>query len=116
MVRRYVGALFAAVVLLAGSTVMPVGAAEQNPQLEVGAAQPAREVGVTLIATAVNSVYVPLRFALTVTAAVLGGWIGLINGGDAGAAAALWDNADGDAFVTPEMIEHRRWPRLGRAR
>ncbi|GBD26456.1 hypothetical protein HRbin30_01788 [bacterium HR30] len=92
------------------------GAAEQNPQLEVGHVRPAQELGVTLAATLVNSVYVPLRFALTTTAAVVGGAVGLLNGGEPDAAAAIWENADGDAFVTPSMIEQRRWPRLGRRR
>jgi len=68
------------------------------------------------VAPALKSVCVRVRFALTAPAAVVVGCVGLINGGDADAAAAVWANADGDAFVTPDMIEHRRWPRLGRSR
>lgn len=94
----------------------PLRAAEQNPQLEVGSARPAHELGAAVAATVANSVYVPVRFAMTVGAAVFGGCVALINGGDAEAAAAIWENADGEAFITPSMIEQRRWPRFGRAR
>lgn len=95
-------------------TPSPAQAAEQNPQLEVGPPRPAQQLSITLAATLLNSVYVPLRFALTATAAVAGGCVGLLNGGEPAAAAAVWDNADGEAFITPSMIEQRRWPRLGR--
>jgi len=116
MMTRFLLSLVATTVLILPGSTVPVRAAEQNPQLEVGPPRPVRELGATLAATALNSVYVPVRFALTATAAVVGGCVGLINGGDADAAAAVWANADGDAFVTPDMIEHRRWPRLGRSR
>ncbi|GIW44104.1 MAG: hypothetical protein KatS3mg077_1386 [Candidatus Binatia bacterium] len=100
--------------LLSGAvSVRPLSAAEQNPQLEVGPPRPAQDLGITLVTSLVNSVYVPARLALTTAAAIVGGFVGLVNGGNLDAAAAIWQTADGDAFVTPSMIEQRRWPRLG---
>jgi hypothetical protein len=61
-------------------------------------------------AIAINLVYVPVRFAVTVAGAVLGGVEGFISCGDVGAAHEIFGLTDGSQVITPAMLEGReRW-------
>lgn len=103
--RRPIVTLGLGVLPVVATFTAMVRAAEQNPQLAGSPARPARDPGGTLPATLANGVYAPLRFAVTVGAAALGGCVVRINGGDPEAAAAVWENTDGEAFFTLGTIE-----------
>lgn len=63
--------------------------------------------GAVFGAIAINLVYVPVRFAVTVVGAALGGIEGLISAGDGEAANDIWALTDGSQVVTPGMLEGR---------
>jgi hypothetical protein len=65
-------------------------------------------VGAILGAFALNLVYVPVRFAITVVGAGLGGLEGLMSAGDKEAAAQIWKLTDGSQVITPAMLEGRQ--------
>src|SRR6185436_5504703 len=61
-------------------------------------------------ALAINVVYVPVRFALTVVGAMVGGIEGIFSAGDEAASETLWGLFDGSQVITPGMLEGReRW-------
>lgn len=64
-------------------------------------------------AAASNLVYFPLRLAITIVTAEAGGLTGWLTGGDNGAARAVWHGTDGQAYITPEVIEGRERLRFG---
>lgn len=59
-------------------------------------------------AVALNLVYVPVRFAVTVVGALLGGLEGLMSAGDQGAAQTIWRLTDGSQVITPAMLDGRQ--------
>jgi hypothetical protein len=87
---------------------------EQNPQLELAPAHPAERAGVSLAAAVLNVIYFPARFALTIVTAELGGFTGMMTGGDRRAAEAVWDATEGQGFITPAMLEGREAMQFGR--
>jgi len=87
---------------------------EQNPQLELAPVPPAQRAGVSLAAGLLNAVYFPVRLVLTIVTAELGGFTGMMTGGDRQAAWAVWDATEGQAFITPAMLEGRETMRFGR--
>ena len=89
-------------------------AVEQNPQLERAPVHPAERAGVSLAAALLNAVYFPARLVLTIVTAELGGFTGMMTGGDRQAAWAVWDATDGQGFITPAMLEGREPMRFGR--
>ena len=89
-------------------------AVEQNPQLERAPVHPAERAGVSLAAALLNAVYFPARLVLTIVTAELGGYTGMMTGGDRQAAGAVWDATDGQGFITPAMLEGREPMRFGR--
>jgi len=91
----------------------PVLAREQDPKIEVGPPRPAQELGVTIGAAAINTVYFPLRLALTLVTAELGGLAGWMTGGEVQSAHAVWNATDGEAYVTPAMLEGRQQLHFG---
>jgi hypothetical protein len=91
-----------------------VWAAEQNPQREVGSGKPSHDVSIAIAAALFNVGYVPVRLAITSTMGSLGGLVGWINGGDLESATSIWDNTEGQAFITPAILEHRDRLRFGR--
>lgn len=101
-----------AVITLFGCSA--VWAAEQNPQLEVREYRPSHEVSNAIAAGMFNVVYVPVRFAVTSVMAGLGGTLGWLNGGDCRSAKAIWENTDGQAYITPRMLERHERVRFGR--
>ena len=84
--------------------------AEEMPDVSE---RPGQEVGMTFLALATNLVYAPVRFALTVVTAEVGGVLGFVNGGDPESAQALWNVTDGPGVVRPAMLEGRQPFRFG---
>ena len=89
-------------VLLLGTTT--AWAAPQAPVIEAPRVQ-AKDVGYSLGAAAVNVVYFPVRLAVTTLTAAAGGFTGFMIGGDLEAATAIWDSTDGQAYITPEILD-----------
>lgn len=111
MMRKLVSIVFVSAAL----TLTPSAwAAEQNPQREVGSGKPSHDVSTAIAAAMFNVGYAPVRLAITSTMGGIGGLIGWLNGGDSESAAAIWDNTDGQAFITPAILEHRGRLRFGR--
>lgn len=79
-------------------------AASQAPVIEAPYVQ-AKDVGYSLGAAAVNIVYFPVRLAVTTLTAVTGGLTGFMIGGDLEAATAIWDSTDGQAYITPDILD-----------
>lgn len=88
--------------LLCGATA--AWAAPQAPVIEAPRVQ-AKDVGYSLGAAAVNVVYFPVRLAVTTLTAAAGGFTGFMIGGDLEAATAIWDSTDGQAYITPEILD-----------
>ena len=61
--------------------------------------------GAAAIAAGMNLVYVPVRFAVTVVGAQLGGLTGFLTAGDTDAARDVWGLADGEGFLTSRMVQ-----------
>jgi hypothetical protein len=74
----------------------------------------APNVGTSLLAALSNIFYFPLRFTVTVVTAEVGGLTGWMTGGDVTAAQAVWRSTDGQAYITPGVIEGRERLRFGR--
>jgi hypothetical protein len=84
----------------------PAFGAEQNPIVE----HPRRvgqDVGFSFLAAATNIVYFPARLAVTAVTAHVGGLAAWLNGGDQLTAQAIWDSTDGQAYITPDILEGR---------
>ena len=74
----------------------------------------APDAGASLLAALSNIVYFPLRFAITMVTAEVGGFTGFMTGGDEAAAESVWQSTEGQACITPEVIEGREPLRFGR--
>ncbi len=62
----------------------------------------------------INAVYFPVKMALGIVGAEVGGLAGAMNGGDEEAAAGIWNvTTDGSYFVTPADLDGRGDFRLG---
>jgi hypothetical protein len=62
---------------------------------------PAAAIGAAVL----NVVFVPLRLAVTLLFAELGGITGLLNGGDEQAAKDVWGMVGGRNYLTPAFIQ-----------
>ena len=94
-------------------SALPAGAAEQAPRVEELMPHPAQALGISLLAATANLVYFPVRLAVTVVTAELGGLTGWLTGGDQPSARAVWNATEGQAFITAGMIEGRETLRFG---
>ncbi|MBI3782005.1 MAG: hypothetical protein HY270_01250 [Deltaproteobacteria bacterium] len=112
MRRRAFGFLMA----LTLGCAAPLWAAQQNPQVEVGPPQPGHDVSIAVAAAMFNVFYVPARLAVTAVMAGVGGTTAWFNGGDYTTANALWDATDGQAFITPNILEGKERLRFGQGR
>jgi hypothetical protein len=74
----------------------------------------APDVGTSLLAAVSNILYFPLRLTVTVVTAEVGGLTGWMTGGGKAAAKTVWRSTDGQAYITPEVIEGRERLRFGR--
>jgi hypothetical protein len=61
--------------------------------------------GAALGAAAVNIVYFPLRFVVSLVGVELSGTTGWLTGGNVGAAHDVWGVFRGPAYVSPAVIE-----------
>ena len=61
--------------------------------------------GAAMAAAALNILFMPMRLAVTVLFAELGGITGLMTGGDEQAANDVWNVVGGTNFLTPKFIE-----------
>jgi len=100
--------------LLTVAMATPAWSADEVPPGEMAPPQatameqgPTPDAGASLAAALCNVVYFPLRFTVTVVTAEVGGFTGWMTGGDTAAAQAVWQSTDGQAYITPEMIEGR---------
>lgn len=91
--RLAAGAWLMAAVLAAG----PAVAADEPAAIE-------RTPGAALAAAAANIVFVPVRLALTVAGAELGGVTGFLTAGNQRAAEDVWWLFRGQSHLTPEFV------------
>jgi hypothetical protein len=77
------------------------------PQAVEAEEGPPPNAGASLAAALCNVVYFPLRFAITVVTAEVGGFTGWMTGGDRAAAHAVWQSTEGQAYITPDVLEGR---------
>jgi hypothetical protein len=98
--------------LLVLAAALPASAAPQAPQLEPPP-RPAQAAGFSLAAAGANIFYFPARFALTVVMAELGGLTGAMTGGDSRSARAVCNLTQGQAFITPGVLEGHEALRFG---
>jgi hypothetical protein len=103
----------ALILLGALSLALPASAAEQAPRIEQLHEPVAEAAGVSLAAACANLVYFPVRFAVTVASAEVGGVTGWLTGGDRAAARSVWDSTKGQAFLTPGILQGRERLRFG---
>ena len=94
------------VVALAALFGANISVAEEAPE----AHKPAP--GAALGAAALNVVFMPLRMAVTVLFAELGGITGLMTGGDEQAAKDVWELVGGRNFITPAFVQGEEPMRL----
>ena len=92
--------------------VLPAWAAPQGLQLET-APRPAQAAGYSIAAAAANVVYFPLRLTVTMITAELGGFTGWMTGGNRPSARAVYGLTEGQAFITPGVLEGRETLRFG---
>ncbi|HVO24927.1 MAG TPA: hypothetical protein VMW56_15000 [Candidatus Margulisiibacteriota bacterium] len=106
-------AAFTVVFVAALSCALPVWAAPQGARLEEVTPHPAQAAGIGLAAALTNTVYFPVRLAMTIATAEVGGITGFLTGGDNVSASAVWNSTEGQGFVTPAILEGRERLRLG---
>jgi len=87
-------------------------AAPQAPIVEAESA-PAQEVGLSLASAATNIAFFPVRLALTIVTAEVGGLTGFLTGGDRLSAGSVWDSTDGPGYITPAIMQGREPLRFG---
>lgn len=89
------------VVVVALSALVCSNVAAAEELTEVREPAPAAALG----AAALNVLYMPLRLAVTVLFAELGGVTGLLTGADEQAAKDVWGLVGGRNFLTPAFLE-----------
>jgi hypothetical protein len=75
-----------------------------------------REPGAALLAAVGNVVFAPVRFAVTVVNAGLGGATGTLTLGDRYSAASVFGLTSGQGFLQPEMLTGRETLEVGEER
>jgi hypothetical protein len=94
------------------AAALPAWAAPQGVQLE-RAPRPAQAAGYSIAAAAANLVYFPLRLTLTALTGELGGLTGWMTGGNRHSERAVCGLTEGQAFITPRVLEGRESLRFG---
>lgn len=108
---KYVASTVVLVAALASA--FPAWGAPQAVRLEDVTPHPAQAAGISLGAALVNVVYFPVRLAVTVATAEVGGFTGLFTGGDNASASSVWNSTSGQGFITPAILEGRERLRFG---
>ena len=95
------------------AAALPAWGAPQQVRLEDAVPHPAQAAGIGLGAALINVVYFPVRFCVTVGTAEIGGVTGWLTGGDWSSASPVWNATDGQAYITPAILEGRERLRFG---
>lgn len=95
------------------ASAFPAWGAPQGSRLEEATPHPAQAAGISLGAALTNTVYFPLRLAVTIATAEVGGLTGFLTGGDDASARSVWNSTNGQAFITPAILEGRERLRFG---
>jgi hypothetical protein len=95
------------------ASAFPAWGAPQGSRLEDVIPHPAQAAGISLGAALVNTVYFPVRLAVTVLTAEVGGFTGFFTGGDNASARSVWNSTNGQAFITPDILEGRERLQFG---
>ena len=95
------------------ASALPAWGAPQQVQLEEVTPHPAQAAGISLAAAALNLFYVPVRFAVTVVTAEVGGLTGWLTGGDVPSARSIWAATDGQPYIKPAILEGSERLRFG---
>jgi len=102
-----------ALAVAASAMLFAAGARAQDLQPQaVRTGQP----GAALLAAAGNVVFAPVRFALTVVNAGVGGATGMLTFGDDRAAASMLGLTNGQGFLQPDMLVGRETLEVGENR
>jgi len=101
------------VFVAAMTSALPVWGASQEIRLEEVTPHPAQAGGISLAAAAINVFYFPVRFAVTLVTAEVGGLTGWLTGGDTASARSVWGLTDGQAYIKPAILEGRERLRFG---
>jgi hypothetical protein len=94
-------------------SALPAWGAPQEARLEEVTPHPAQAAGIGLAAAVLNVVYFPVRLAVTLVTAEVGGLTGFLTGGDKPSAHAVWGATDGQPFIEPAIVEGRERLRFG---
>ena len=108
--------VFVRAALVAALALAIVGPASAEPYYGGTAAPPKPrdpQPVASASAAAFNTVFTPIRFAVTVVGAALGGLTGFLTAGDIDAADDIWGLFDGQNFVTPAIVSREEPLRLG---
>lgn len=95
------------------ASALPAWGAPQEARLEEVTPHPAQAAGMGLLAAVVNVVYFPVRLAVTLVTAEVGGLTGWLTGGDKPSARSVWGATDGQPFIEPAILEGRERLRFG---
>jgi len=88
-------------VVVAVSALLATNVSATETMAEAHEPAPAAAIGTALL----NVLFVPLRLAVTVVFAELGGVTGLLTGGDEQAAKDVWNLVGGRNFLTPAFVQ-----------
>jgi hypothetical protein len=94
-------------------SALPAWGAPQQVRLEEVTPHPAAAAGFGLAAAAINVFYFPVRFAITLVTAEVGGLTGWLTGGDTPSAHSVWGITDGQPYIEPAILEGRERLRFG---
>jgi hypothetical protein len=109
--RASVGAVLAAAVLILSAT--SVRAYEGYGIQAAPPVKHERRPGAAIGAASANILFVPVRFAVTVVGAGLGGMTGFFTGGNIDAAQDVWGVFEGQNYLSPEVMTGQEHLRFG---
>ncbi len=102
-------------IALVGALTVPLRlfAAEQDRRIEAGPVRAPTNVGIAIAASMMNLVYVPVRLVVTTCTAVAGGTLGFLSLGNVDIAESIWGSTEGQAIITPAILERRERLQFG---
>jgi hypothetical protein len=108
---KHVACALLMAVTMAGA--LPAWGAPQQTRLEEVTPHPTQAAGISFAAAAINVFYFPVRLAVTLVTAEVGGLTGWLTGGDTTSARSVWGVTDGQAYIKPAMLQGRERLRFG---
>jgi hypothetical protein len=106
--------LLVAMTFTASAMLFVAAAGAQQPMQPASARSP--QPGMAALAAVSNVVYAPVRFAVTVVNAAVGGVTGLLTLNDVSAADDVFAIGTGPGFLQPEMLSGQRSVEAGELR